>query len=408
MAEPRVDGDRLWRTIGELAAIGATADGGVRRIALTPEDVAGRELVLGWARAAGCEVRADRAGNVFARRPGSDSTRAPVAFGSHLDSQPNGGRFDGALGVLAGIELLRALDDAGVRTRAPLELAIWTDEEGARFEVSCIGSSVFAGALELEEANALRDRDGVAFEAALRDAGVAGPEHPGATAWDGYFELHIEQGPVLERLGVPIGVVEGITGIRWLEVLFAGVEAHAGTTPMDARADALLHAAALVADVDRIGRAHGPDGRGTVCVLDALPNAGSVIAGEARLLVDLRHHDAATLARMEDELRAAVAARSGAGVSATVRERWGQPPIEFDGACVELVAAGAAAHGHAAHRMRSGAGHDAGYVAAVAPTAMVFVPCRGGLSHNPREHAELEHVIAGAEVLLHAVGARAA
>ena len=401
---PRVDGARLWRSLQQLGSVGATASGGVRRIALTPEDMAGRRLVEGWAIEAGCVARTDAVGNLVLRRAGRDEQRPAVMVGSHLDTQPDGGRFDGALGVLAGLELLRTLAQARIETEAPIELAIWTDEEGARFDVSCVGSSVFGGALPLRRALELRDGDGVALSEALARAGAVGAATIGAPLPSCYFELHIEQGPVLEALGATIGVVGGIVGIRWLEVTLTGEQRHAGTTPMDARRDALLAAARLVLAVDELALRHGPDARGTVCVLEAEPNAGSVVVGRTRLVVDLRHPQAETLECMEAELRRRVA---DLGVAGEVGELWVQPPTLFDSACVGAVRDAAGALGLPAHELLSGAGHDAGYLAPIVPTAMVFIPCRGGISHHPAEHAEPEHVAAGADVLLHAVLTRA-
>lgn len=407
MPAPAVDGDRLWASIQAMARVGATPTGGVRRLALTPEDLAGRELLLEWLEPLGCEVRRDAAGNLFARRPGADPGAAAVAVGSHLDSQPDGGAFDGALGVLAGLEVLRALDDAGHTTRRPIELVVWTDEEGARFDVSCVGSQVWAGALPLDDARELRDGDGATFGDALAALG----DPTGAVApddLDAYFELHIEQGPQLEEEGVAVGVVEGIFAIRWLEVTLTGRQSHAGTTPMDRRADAALAAARVIDLVDAIGRGHGPDGRGTVCTLALEPDAGSVIAGGARLMVDLRHSSEDELDAMQDRLQAGLAELPrSCGVRATTRDLWIQPRIRFDPSCVDLVQTGADAAGLTSRRMLSGAGHDAGYVAGVVPTAMIFVPCRGGVSHHPDEWASPEAVREGAQVLLDAVRLRA-
>jgi N-carbamoyl-L-amino-acid hydrolase len=389
-----------------MAGVGAGLAGGVRRLALSSEDVAGRDLLRAAASDLGCTCRSDLAGNLFIRRAGA-TDGAPVAFGSHLDTQPNGGAFDGALGVLAGLEVLRALEDAGARTRLPLELVVWTDEEGARFDVSCIGSSIYAGALGLGEARALADGDGVTFGRALELAGEAGELAPGTPALDAYFELHIEQGPQLEAAGLQIGVVDGIVGIRWLEVVLEGAQGHAGTTPMHARADALDAAARIVAAVSRIGHEHGADGRGTVCVVEIEPNAASVIPGRARMVVDLRHAAADVLDAMERELRAAFDHLPTSVRAAPLRELWVQPPISFDPGCVDLVEASARRLGLSWRRMLSGAGHDAGYVSMVAPTAMIFIPCREGVSHHPSEYASPDQVAAGASVLLEAVMQRA-
>lgn len=402
-----INAGRLWDSLLELGRVGGTPNGGVRRLALTDEDASARRLFARWAQEAGCTMRSDMVGNLFARREGRDPGRAAVMIGSHLDSQPNGGRFDGALGVLAGLEVVRTLADRAILTAAPVELAVWSDEEGARFDISCVGSSVFAGARSLKSACSLRDATGVRFGDELTRLRLAGDSQPGRPAPDAYFELHIEQGPELEELGVPIGIVEGITGIRWLNVVLNGRAAHAGTTPMDRRRDALLAAAHLISAVDAIAIAGAPHARATVCVLEAEPNAGSVITERARLMVDLRHRDRVALQQMEDALHAALGAAEAAGIRCAVDTLWTVDPVSFDRDCVELVADAASTLRYASQRMISGAGHDAGYLASVAPSVLVFIPCRDGLSHNPEEHAEPEHVAAGAEVLYEAVVSRA-
>ena len=293
-----------------------------------------------WLADVGCVIRRDAIGNVFGRREGREPERPAVMIGSHLDSQPDGGRYDGALGVLAGLEVLRTIDEQELVHRAPIEVAIWTDEEGARFGASCIGSSVYAGALELERALALTDADGVRFGDALPRLGG---EHPvGEPLPACYLELHIEQGPRLDRDGRPVGVVEGVTGIEWIAVRIAGRTGHAGTTPPDARLDALLAAARLVAAVDAIAGSRPPDARGTVCVIRAHPNAGSVVVGETELLVDLRHPDAEVLAAMVADLDALCDGLRRAGFAVTLEARWSQPPIAFDRGCIAALERAAA------------------------------------------------------------------
>lgn len=401
-----VDRQRLWRSIQDMAKIGATPAGGVHRIALTPADVAGRRLLRSWVEKLGCEWRTDEVGNVFIRRQGRVPGPA-VAFGSHLDSQPDGGAFDGALGVLAGLEVLRVVTDSGIETHLPLELIIWTDEEGARFDRSCVGSSVWAGALDLAQALALTDADGVTFGDVLAASGQRGSFSRQDVQLESYFELHIEQGPQLERAGLEIGVVQGVFGIRWLEVRLDGAQSHAGTTPMDARADALRAAADVVAAVECIGSSHGADGRGTVCVLDVEPNTGSVVPGRTRLMVDLRHGKEAILDRMAAELDQTLAALPAAIRHQPVRELWVQPSVVFASDSIDLVARATDRLGLTSQRMLSGAGHDAAYVASCVPTAMIFVPCREGVSHHPREYASPEAAAAGTAVLLEAVLAQA-
>ncbi|WP_395067964.1 Zn-dependent hydrolase [Paraburkholderia silvatlantica] len=408
LAGLRTNGARLWGSLMRLAEIGATEKGGVCRLALTPLDRAGRDLVVAWAKALGCTVRVDAIGNIFARRAGERADLPPVMTGSHIDTQPTGGKFDGNYGVLAGLEVLRTLEEAGVRTLAPLEVAVWTNEEGSRFVPVMMGSGVFAGAFTLEHALAQRDRDGVSVSQALENIGYAGerpfePHRVGA-----YFEAHIEQGPVLEAHAKTIGVVQGALGQRWYDVTVHGMEAHAGPTPMDSRRDALLAAAGLIQEVNRIALAHAPHGRGTVGWLDVHPNSRNVIPGRVTLTVDLRAADDAALLAMDAQLRAACsAAAQQADVNIDVEQVVYFPPQPFDPALVEAVRAGAQTLGFPAMDVVSGAGHDAVYLARVAPTAMIFVPCKDGISHNEIEDARPEHLEAGCNVLLHAMLAAA-
>jgi N-carbamoyl-L-amino-acid hydrolase len=410
-ASPAIDGERLWQRLMALARIGATPRGGVCRLALTDLDRQGRELFMRWARELGCTVRIDAIGNLFARRAGVDDTLPAVATGSHIDTQPTGGKFDGNYGVLAGLEVLATLNDAGIRTRAPLEVCVWTNEEGSRFVPVMMGSGVYAGAFSLEHALAATDRDGVSVRDALRAIGHAGDAPAavadGAPRFGAYFEAHIEQGPVLENAGVTIGAVTGALGQRWYDVTVTGMEAHAGPTPMPLRRDALLVAAGLVQRVHAIALAEQPHGRGTVGCLDVFPNSRNVIPGRVRLTVDFRHADDAGLARMDAALRAAVREVASAGIAVDVTPVVDFPPQPFDAELVEWVRQGARRAGLSCMDVVSGAGHDAVYVARTAPTAMIFVPCKDGISHNEIEDAKPEHLAAGANVLLHAMLARA-
>jgi N-carbamoyl-L-amino-acid hydrolase len=394
----KVDADRLWRTLEEFAAIGGSAGGRVDRVALTPTDGAGRELLAGLCEEIGCTVTRDAIGNTFHRLEGSDASLAPVMIGSHLDSQPGGGRFDGALGVIGGLEVLRAIAEESPPRRS-IELVNWTDEEGARFAVSCIGSSVFAGRLAIEEALGLTDADGVTVAEGLAQIGAVG-DRLAAVPPHAYLELHIEQGPVLESEGKTIGVVESIVGIQWLEVRIEGASGHAGTTPAQGRRDALAAAADVIVRVGEIAASRGPAARGTVCTIEAKPNAGSVIAGEVELLVDFRHSENAELAAMVGELDRFLEQLSVRGFGCERSLAWGQEPFAMDPGCVRLVEDQAALLELGSLRMPSGAGHDAGYLSTVAPTAMVFVPCAEGISHNPRESVTALDAAAGAEVLL--------
>ncbi|MFM1885733.1 MAG: hypothetical protein RL026_890 [Pseudomonadota bacterium] len=410
---PRIDGARLWQRLMDLAAIGATPRGGVCRIALTELDRQGRELFLRWATELGCTVRRDGIGNLFARREGTDPSLPAVATGSHIDTQPTGGRFDGNYGVLAGLEVLNTLNDRGIRTRAPLEVCVWTNEEGSRFVPVMMGSGVYAGAFTLDHALAARDVDGISVREALAATGQAG-EAPAAVAdgaprFDAYFEAHIEQGPVLEDADITIGVVSGALGQRWFDVTVHGMEAHAGPTPMGLRRDALLPAAALMQRVNAIAMAEQPHGRGTVGQVRVHPNSRNVIPGRVHFTVDLRHLHTEGLVRMETALRAAVAEAEAAnpGVTIDVQPVVEYPPTAFDPALQSLIGDGAASLGLPTMTLPSGAGHDAVYVARTAPAAMIFVPCKDGISHNEIEDARPEHLEAGANVLLHAMLARA-
>jgi len=398
--------DRLWSSLMTLAKIGATPRGGVRRLALTELDGEGRALVTGWLREAGCSLTTDAIGNVYATRPGTDPTAPAVAMGSHVDTQPNGGRFDGNYGVLAGLEIVRTLNDAGIATKRPIAVAIWTNEEGTRFQPVMMGSGVFAGAFTAEHCRAQKDADGITVGEALASIGADGTDP--MPAFDAYFEAHIEQGPVLEREGKTIGIVESALGQRWFDVVIEGQDAHAGPTPLEMRRDALLSASRLVIAVREIAQAHPHYARGTVGRLIVSPNSRNVIPGRIELSIDLRNADAVTLDAMADAVREA-ASRIAAedNVSIGIEQTVHFPPCAFDPALVGAIESTAAAFGYPARRLASGAGHDAVYVARTCPAAMVFVPCEKGISHNEIENADPAHLHAGTNVMLHAVLARA-
>ncbi|GAB4166547.1 MAG: Zn-dependent hydrolase [Thalassobaculales bacterium] len=401
----RIDGARLWASLMELARIGATEKGGVCRIALTDLDRQGRDLFVGWAKAAGCTVSVDAIGNIFARRPGRNDSLPPVMTGSHLDTQPTGGKFDGAYGVMAGLEVIRALNDAGYETEAPIEVAVWTNEEGARFAPAMVASGVFAGVFGLDYGLSRRDLDGISLGEALAAIGYAGQAPVGGRPIGAFFEAHIEQGPILEAEGRVIGVVEGAQGIRWYDVTITGREAHAGPTPMTVRRDALLGAARLIQSVIAIGNAHPPFGRATIGQMQVLPGSRNTIPGKVTLTVDLRHPDEGVLAAMDGEFRAAAAALDG--LETVVDQIWHSPAIAFDPDCVAAVRKATEKLGFSHMPIVSGAGHDALYISRVAPTAMVFVPCKDGISHNEVEDADPDHLAAGCQVLLHAMVERA-
>ena len=401
MNDLRIDGKRLWQSLMDLAQIGATPKGGVRRLTLTDEDRRARDLFCRWAREAGLAVEVDGIGNLFARRAGTDPSLPPVAMGSHLDSQPSGGKFDGAYGVMAGLEVLRTLNDAGIRTRAPMEVVSWTNEEGSRFTPVLMGSGVFSGVFTLEHVRAQQDLDGVSVGDALESIGYAGSAR--AHRLGAYFEAHIEQGPVLENEGKTIGVVLGALGQRWYDVTVTGQDAHAGPTPMELRQDALIGASRLVLEVNRIAREFPDYARGTVGFLQVRPNSRNVIPGEVRTTVDFRNARAPTLDAMCEELkRSATAIERECRVAIDLRENVYFKPCEFDPVLVGHVRAAAAALGQSHRDIVSGAGHDAVSIARIAPAAMVFVPCAGGISHNEIESATPADLAAGCDVLLHA------
>lgn len=403
-----IDADRLWASLMELARIGATDKGGVCRLALTDLDRQGRELFVRWTEAAGCTVRVDGIGNIFARRAGQDPARPAVATGSHIDTQPTGGKFDGNYGVLAGLEVLRTLNDAGIRTIAPLEVCVWTNEEGSRFVPVMMGSGVYAGDFTLASVLEATDRDGMRVADALDAIGFAGHApacvDDGAPRFGAYFEAHIEQGPILEDADVPLGVVTGALGQRWYDVVVTGQEAHAGPTPMKLRRDALQGATGLMQRVQQIAMAEQPDGRGTVGYVQVHPNSRNVIPGRVTFTVDFRHGDDDGLSRMDAALRAACAElQARGGLAVTVEQTVYYPPAKFAEPLVRAVRQGAERAGLAHLDIVSGAGHDAVYVARTAPAAMIFVPCKDGISHNEIEDAKPEHLAAGCNVLLHAM-----
>jgi beta-ureidopropionase / N-carbamoyl-L-amino-acid hydrolase len=404
----RVDGGRLWRSLMDLAQIGATPKGGVRRLALTDLDGQGRDLVVGWLKETGSRIEIDGAGNIFATRPGRDPAAPVVLTGSHIDTQPSGGKFDGNYGVLAGLEVLRTLNDAGIVTEHPVGVAIWTNEEGSRFVPVMGGSGAFAGVHTLEHVLQQRDLDGISFGDALKDIGYAGDAPVGGRTLDAYFEAHIEQGPILEREDKIVGVVTGALGLRWYDCIWTGQDAHAGPTPMEARRDALRGASQMVEAIHALAVRHAPDGRATVGFMQVSPNSRNVVPGLVKMTVDMRHPGDEHLAKMDRELRdAAAAIARDLRLECDLQQVDHVPASRFDSNCVEAVRAATRALGLPHREMVSGAGHDAIYIARVAPTSMIFVPCKDGISHNEIEDARPEHLGAGANVLLHAILTRA-
>jgi len=398
-----INPQRLWDMLMETAAFGGTAKGGICRLTLTDLDRQVRDWFKGECEALGCTVTVDEVGNMFAVRPGKRADLAPIAMGSHLDTQPTGGKFDGVLGVLGGLEAMKTLVDLGYETNAPVMLVNWTNEEGSRFAPAMLGSGVFAGVFDRAYADSREDRQGETFAAAIEAIGYRGDVEAGTVPMSAMFELHIEQGPILEAEGKVIGIVEGVQGMRWYEATVTGKEAHTGSTPMGLRKNALLGATRLFEAVDRIAKAHLP-GVGTVGLVEVKPNSRNVIPGEVFFAIDFRHPDDAVLGEMEAEFAAAVeAVKAETGLEVAWKKIWDSPPVVFDSACVASVAEGAQTAGLQARRIISGPGHDAAYIARVCPTSMIFVPCKDGISHNEAESTTFEECAAGAQVLLNAV-----
>ncbi len=399
-----IDGERMWATIMETAAIGGTPKGGIRRLTLTNLDRQVRDWFRTACESAGCIVTIDDMGNIFARRPGRDPSLPPIAIGSHLDTQPTGGKYDGIIGVLAGLEVLRTLNDQGYETNAPIEVIDWTNEEGSRFAPAMLSSGVFAGVFDTDYAYAREDREGNRLGDELIRIGYKGDAKCGLHKLGAHFELHIEQGPILEAEAKTIGVVTGVQGKRWYEVTVTGNESHAGSTPMKLRRDALLGASRMVAAVSEVGWAHAPDAVATVGLIESLPNSRNVVPGSVFFTIDLRHPDDAVVAAMETETRDILhRIATDAELEIAFACVWDSPAVRFDPDCIAAVRRAAESAGYPSRDIVSGAGHDSAYIARVAPTTMVFVPCEKGLSHNEAEHAEKSDVVAGANVLLRAV-----
>ncbi len=404
----RIDPDRLWTSLETMARIGATGRGGCDRQALTDEDRAGRDQFVEWAAALGCRVAVDQIGNIFARMEGADPDAAPVLIGSHLDTQATGGRFDGVYGVLAGIEVLRTLAEQGLHARRPIEIVNWTNEEGCRFAPAMLGSGVVAETFTLDYAYARTDRDGHSLGDELARIGYVGAEPARPRSLAAAFEAHIEQGPILEAERTTIGVVTGIQGAYWLDVELTGSACHAGPTPMEARRDPWRAAVPIIDYAFALAAERGPWGRATIGNVKIHPGSRNTVPERLVISVDLRHPEVGVLAAMEAQFRERVALfATDARVDARVDTVWYMPPTQFDPGLIDLIDRTAGALGYSRKRMVSGAGHDSLYTARYAPTAMIFVPCRDGLSHNEAEDASLEDLAAGANVLLHAVWAAA-
>ncbi len=400
----RVNGQRLWDSIMAMAEIGPGQHGGSCRLALTDEDREGRDLFVEWCREIGCSIEIDDMGNIFARRAGRDEGLAPIVAGSHLDTQPHGGKFDGIYGVLAALEALRTLHENDITTEAPVEVVVWTNEEGSRFAPAMIASGVYAGLFDKDYAWSRSDSDGKTIGEELKRIGYLGDLPCGKHPIGALLEAHIEQGPILEAEQKQIGVVIGGQGQRWYDLRIRGRDSHAGSTPMKGRRDALVAAAEIVSMVQSLALDFAPDAVATVGEMSVHPNSRNTIPGEVFLTIDIRNPDEDALAMMARELRTCVIdCVDKHELECDLEEIWDKPPVKFAPDCIAAVESATQDLGYSNQQIVSGAGHDACQVCLVAPTSMIFVPCAGGLSHNEAESAEPADLEAGCNVLLHAM-----
>jgi len=400
----RVNGARLWDSLMEMARIGPGVAGGNNRQTLTDADGEGRALFRKWCEEAGCEMGLDQMGNMFAMRPGADPDALPVYVGSHLDTQPTGGKYDGVLGVLGGLELIRTLNDLNITTRHPIVVTNWTNEEGTRFAPAMLSSGVFAGMHSQDWAYGREDAEGKRFGDELERIGWKGDEEVGARKMHAFFELHIEQGPILEAEGKEIGVVTHGQGLSWMQVTITGRDAHTGSTPMPMRRNAGLGMARVLELVEEIALSHAPHAVGAAGHIDVYPNSRNVIPGKVVFTVDFRSPEPAVIKDMEERLKAGARELcDNMGLEVEFEKVGGFDPVEFDAGCVASVRGAAERLGYSHRDIISGAGHDACWINRVAPTAMVMCPCVDGLSHNEAEEITPEWAAAGADVLLHAV-----
>ena len=400
----RTNGERLWQSLMEMAKIGPGIAGGNNRQTLTDEDSEGRALFQKWCEAQGCTMGLDQMGNMFARREGTDPDALPVYVGSHLDTQPTGGKYDGVLGVLAGLEIIRSLNDLGIRTKHSIVVTNWTNEEGTRYAPPMLASGVFGGQHTQDWAYALEDADGKKFGEELKRIGWRGEEQVGARKMHAFFELHIEQGPILEAEGREIGVVTHGQGLSWTEITLTGKDSHTGSTPMAMRKDAGLGMARVLEKVNEIALSHAPHAVGAAGHIDVFPNSRNVIPGRVVFTVDLRSPELSVIDDMEARLRyEAQKIADDMGLEVAFEKVGGFDPVTFDEDCVQAVRDAAERLGFSHMNLISGAGHDACWINGVAPTAMIMCPCVDGLSHNEAEDISPEWAAAGTDVLFHAV-----
>lgn len=400
----KINGERLWDSLMQMAEIGATPRGGCNRQALTDLDRQGRDLFCDWARDAGCTVRVDQMGNLFIHRAGKDESAPVVMTGSHLDTQPTGGKYDGVYGVLAGLEVIRTLNDEGIETQVPVEVAVWTNEEGARFSPAMVGSGVWCGEFSLEYGHGRSDKEGKTIGEELSRIGYLGEVACSPHAVKGCFEVHIEQGPILEEESLQVGVVTGVQGMNWYDLTYTGSPVHAGPTPMSMRRDPFMGIHRLVSRLYEIVGEYAPASRVTFGDIKAIPGARNTVPEQVVLTVDLRHPDQATLDEIDTRFRAlAQEIADECNLESDIHEEWRSPAVVFDTDCVAAVDAAVKALGYPHRKMSSGAGHDSVYVSKVVPASMIFIPCKDGISHNEAESAKPEDVEAGCNVLANAM-----
>lgn len=400
MSQVQINADRLWQTLETFATYGATERGGVTRLTLSEEDKQGRDTLRLWAQEAGFQCDIDELGNMFICRPGKNRDLPPVMTGSHGDSQPRGGNYDGLYGVLAGLEVLRTLNDHQIETERDLVLVNWTNEEGSRFAPAMLASGVWTGVIDKEFALSRTDRDGITVEQALQQIGYKGTLPAVSRPLHACYEIHIEQGPILEEEAVDIGVVKAAMGQNWYELRIQGFAAHAGTTPMHLRRDAMCGFAEFALAIEQIGQQFAPDGRATVGRVEVTPNSPNVVPSAVMCSVEIRHPNNDALQQMHTQIEQAVEALRQRQLETELKQLSHYDPVLFDDTCVERIEQAIEQHGYSQRPMVSGAGHDACYVQRIAPTAMIFIPCVKGISHNEAERILPEWSEKGANVLL--------
>ncbi len=397
----RINGQRLWDRIHTMARIGATPNGGVNRLALTHQDKLSRDLLLQWAKSIGCHTRVDSMGNIFVRLEGLDNTLPPILFGSHLDSQPTGGKYDGSLGVLAGLELIETLIENKYTPKYPLELVSWTSEEGSRFTPAMISSGVFGNVFSLDYAHKRTDENGMTIKKALEKIGYLGRGIPYHQKCSGYFELHIEQGPILEKQKTSIGIVQGVLGIRWYELTVEGQEVHAGPFPMNMRKDPIRILPTLLSSLYNLCDRFGEDARMTIGKINALPGTQNTVPNSISMAIDLRHPHKDILSQMHHGVNQIIKeCQNATSLEINIQEIWHCPPIAFDLQSIKAIKKSVHSLELSSLEIVSGAGHDAVYLSKVMPTAMIFIPCKEGVSHNEKESITKTDAFNGANVLL--------